>query len=559
MPKLGMRAMSIRLKIVLIVVPLLVATLALTGVSSYFSASNGITRVAKDFLSFKAQELQGQAESQWQLLVENNLTGRAEMVAATKAAVEGYARSIIRSPTELIVAVGTDGAVLMSTQDVDWQSGEREALGALARAKSEELLTPTMGGVARVGKGFWFEPFGWYVVASEERSAFYGQVTQIAVRTGIILAGSIVAGVVLVLIFTGYLTRPLRRVVQTMKDIISTNDLSERVVVEYHDEIGQLAQTFNVMVDGLDQAYRQIKSYALKAAVARVREKKIKDIFQQYVPREVIEQVVAKESKVSGDQDILSIMFSHITNFSEISLNQKPDELVESLEPYFRAMVDTILARGGMVDKYITDAVMAFFGAPVRREDDALRSVLAGVEMTEALSDFNGRRAAAGRPPFRVSVGINRGYVTFGTIGTEQKMNYTVIGDPVNLASRLSGLTKVYHQELLFSESLHRSVKDEMPCRLLDSVAVKGRRQGVKIYTARRRLAAKEKEAWGLHNLGMGEYYERNFRKAAGYFTDVLKLLPGDTTAALLKERSERFLRVPPPPEWDGVEVMTRK
>ncbi len=101
--------MSIRFKIVLIVVPLIVATLPLTGVSSYFSASNGITRIAKDFLGFKSQELQTQAESQWRLLVDNNLTGKPEMVAATQAAVEGYARSIVRSATELILAVGRDG------------------------------------------------------------------------------------------------------------------------------------------------------------------------------------------------------------------------------------------------------------------------------------------------------------------------------------------------------------------------------------------------------------------------------------------------------------------
>src|SRR5512135_3657769 len=107
--------MSIRWKIVHIVVPLILATLLLTGVSSYFSASNGITRVAKDFLGFKAQELQNQAESQWRLLVDNNLTGRPEMVSATKAAVEGYARSIVRSATELIVAVGEDGGVRIST------------------------------------------------------------------------------------------------------------------------------------------------------------------------------------------------------------------------------------------------------------------------------------------------------------------------------------------------------------------------------------------------------------------------------------------------------------
>jgi class 3 adenylate cyclase len=212
-----------------------------------------------------------------------------------------------------------------------------------------------------------------------------------------------------------------------------------------------------------------------------------------------------------------------------------------------------------MVDKYMTDAVMAFFGAPVKREDDALRSVLAGIEMTEALQDFNAQRATMGRKPFTVTVGLNRGLVTFGTIGTEKKMNYSVIGDPVNLASRLAGLTKTYHQRLLFAESLHMAVKDSLPCRLLDTVAVKGKTKGVKIYTARRRLDPKEREAWGQHNMGMAEYYERNFANAARYFKDVLKLFPDDNVAQMLLERCRLYGKNPPPETWDGVEVMTHK
>jgi class 3 adenylate cyclase/HAMP domain-containing protein len=551
--------MSIRLKIVLIVVPLIIATLALTGVSSYFSASNGITRIAKDFLGFKSQELQTQAESQWRLLVDNNLTGKPEMVAATHAALEGYARSIVKSATELILATGPEGAVQMSTGDLALQQGEQQRIAELAGKKSTDLVTLPIGGKDRVVKGFWFEPFGWYVIVTEERAAFYDMVNQIAIRTGIILLAAILGGLILVLLFSSYLTRPLRRVVSTMKDIISTNDLSARVVVEYQDEIGQLAQTFNIMVNGLDEAYRQIKSFALKAAVSRMRERKTKEFFRPYVPDEVIQWVQANESKVSGDQGVVSVMFSHITNYAEITTAMRPDELVLSLEPYFRAMVDAIEARGGMVDKYINDAVMAFFGAPIRKDDDSLRSVMAGIEMTEALREFNRRRSSSGKKPFNVSVGINRGLVTFGTIGTEQKMSYTVIGDSVNLASRLSGLTKSYSQELLFAEGLHLAVKDSLPCRLVDKVAVKGRKQGVKIYTARRDISAGEKEAWGLHNLGMAEYYDRSFSTAISYFRDVLKLIPRDPVAEMLLSRSQVHMKNPPPEAWDGVEVMTHK
>ncbi len=297
--------MSIRWKIVLIVVPLLLATLLLTGVSSYFSASNGITRVAKDFLGFKAQELQNQAESQWRLLVDNNLTGNPEMVSATQAAVEGYARSIVRSDTELIVAVGEDGGIRMSTASTAgaadsasrgsplvWQGGEQAVVAGYVKARSTDLLTLMMGGKARVAKGFWFEPFGWYLLVSEERSAFYDQVNAIAVRTGIILVGAILAGVVLVLLFAGYLTRPLTRVVGTMKEIISTNDLSKRVVVEYHDEIGQLAQTFNLMTGKLEQAYKEIKGFAFQAVLAQRQEKRTQTLFGKFVPENVIHEIL---------------------------------------------------------------------------------------------------------------------------------------------------------------------------------------------------------------------------------------------------------------------------
>jgi adenylate cyclase len=547
---------SIRWKIVLIVVPLILATLLLTGVSSYFSASNGITRVAKDFLGFKAQELQNQAESQWRLLVDNNLTGRPEMVNATQAAVEGYAKSIVRSATELILAVGEDGAVRMGTSAVAWQGEEQKTVAALAKKHSTDLLTVSIGGKARVAKGFWFEPFQWYLLVTEERASFYDQVNQIAVRTVIILVGAIVGGVALVLIFAGYLTRPLTRVVGTMKEIISTNDLSKRVVVEYHDEIGALAQTFNLMVNGLEKAYVQMKVFARKAAVARMREKKIKEIFQQYVPHEVIAQVMKHDGKVPPVLDELCIMFSHITNFSRVAGEHPiPEDLVSSLEPYFAAMVDTVLESGGMVDKYITDAVMAFFGAPLKKDDDPYRSVITGIRMTEALSEFN----RSSKVPFEVGVGINKGKVTVGTIGTEDKMSYTVIGDSVNLASRLSGLAKVYKQALIISETLHESVKDRLPCRLLDTVAVKGREKGVRIYTARRKLTQAEEDGWGLHQRGMEQYYKQDFVKAADYFRGVLKAMPEDHVAGLLLERSRIYKVNPPPAKWDGVEIMTHK
>ena len=206
-----------------------------------------------------------------------------------------------------------------------------------------------------------------------------------------------------------------------------------------------------------------------------------------------------------------------------------------------------------MVDKYITDAVMAFFGAPVPHEDDALRSVMAGIEMTESLRESTrGGQVLDGKEPFNVSVGINRGRVTVGTIGTEDKMNYTVIGDAVNLASRLSGLTRLYQPGLLFSEQDASLRKDNGPV----PAAGLGGREGPQerredLYGAPPNLAKAEMEGWGLHNLGMAEYYERNFSTAAGYFRDALKVMPGDLVSTMLLERSPE-IRQGSPARWMG-------
>jgi adenylate cyclase len=552
---------SIRLKIILTVVPLIIATLTLTGISSFFSATNGITRIAKDFLGFKADELENQAQSQWGLLVENNLSDKPEMVGATQAAVRGYAESILRSPTEVILALDKDGNLAMSTGDIKVQPDELPALQKLITSKNTELNTVRMGGHDRVSKGFWFDPFGWYMMVTEERGTFYNQVNEITQRSAIILAGAIILAVVLMLLFAGYLTRPLTKVAGTMRNIIATNDLSQRVVVEYKDEIGGLAQTFNLMVGELEKAYGQIKGFAFKAVLAQKREQKIRNIFQKYVPNEVIDQFFANPDKMLvGENRILSVLFSDIRSFTTISEGMAPDDLVESLNRYFNVMVDIIMNKGGIVDKYIGDAIMAFFGAPARHENDALQSVMAGLEMEAGLADFNARQKAAGKPQWQIGVGINFGEVTVGNIGTEKKMDYTVIGDMVNLASRLEGLTKQYHQRLIISETLQEQVKDKVPWRHLDSVAVKGKTEGVRIYSAKLNLEGAEREAWDMHNTAMQEYYPgRHFASAARKFEDVGRMLPDDFASTLLRDRCLLYEKDPPPPDWDGVEVMKSK
>lgn len=552
--------MSIRFKIVSVVLPLLVATLILAGASSYFVATNGITRIARDFLQFKAEELESYAEGQWLILEENNLTARQEMVEATKVGVQSFAGGLIRSDTELIFAVDDSGEVQMATGDVPLTEEERASLLEMDVATTGELSTLSIGGTQRVAQGFSFDPYGWRVFLTEARDTFFRDVDRITTQTIYIVAGASLLSVLLLLLFAQQLTRPLVKVRNTMREIITSNDLSERVAVEYRDETGELAHTFNVMVGELEKAYNQIKGYAFQAVLAQKKEAKIRNIFQRYVPQEVIDRFFENpESMLVGDNRVVSVLFSDIRSFTSISEGMMPDDLVNSLNAYFSVMVDIIMNHNGVVDKYIGDAIMAFFGAPVKHEDDAVQSVMAGIQMSESLDDFNRKQVAAGKPEFHIGIGINYGIVTVGNIGTERKMDYTVIGDMVNLASRLEGLTKTYKQELIISESLQRKVKDQVPCRHIDRVAVKGKKTGTDIFTAKRSLTTGEQQAWKVHHQGVRLYFDRQFGKAEEAFREVLRLLPGDYIAEMMADRCSRYRSAPPPENWTGIEVMTSK
>ncbi|WP_319478250.1 adenylate/guanylate cyclase domain-containing protein [Marispirochaeta aestuarii] len=555
--------MSIRAKIVLVVVPLLVAALLISGTISSYSARSGMTRIAMSSLGFKAQELNKYMDSQWNLLVTNELSEEEEYVAVARDAMEAYAESVVRTPTELILAVSSEGDpdLELSTGDLSFGPQDREEFRRLIDGDASGWIEFSLNGSARVGHAFRFSPFQWLVVVSEDEAAFYREVREILVRNAYVLGGAILVSLILLFFFAGILTGPLRRVVSTMRGIISNNDLSARVAVEYRDETGDLAHTFNIMVEELQKAYNQIKGFAFKAVLAQKNEHKIRNIFQKYVPKDVIDSLFSNpESMLVGENRVLAVLFSDIRSFTTISEGYMPDELVNALNAYFEIMVDIIMDHGGIIDKYIGDAIMAFFGAPVKHKNDALNAVAVALKMQEALKEFNRSQEEKGKPKFITGIGINYGVVTVGNIGSQKKMDYTVIGDMVNLGSRLEGLTKPYKQDVIFSESVYRKVKDTYPCRLVDKVQVKGKTIGENIYTAyENRLNAKQEQLLRIHHAAMARYYRQDFSGARQYFEAVLRLDPADFLASLYIERCDRYLKDPPPANWNGVEILTSK
>ncbi len=213
-------------------------------------------------------------------------------------------------------------------------------------------------------------------------------------------------------------------------------------------------------------------------------EQRLMSTLCRYVTREVAEQVLKDRDrlKLGGNRSTVAVLFSDIRNFTTMSEQSTAEEVVTMLNEYFSHMLGPIFDNGGMLDKFIGDAIMAVFGVPLSRENDAERAVLAALAMRRALKIYNVERQALGLAPIDNGIGITKGDAVSGNIGSEQRMEYTVIGDTVNIASRLEGLTKNYDQKILINESVYLEIKDKIPCVDLGFTHVKGKEGDVHIY-----------------------------------------------------------------------------
>lgn len=229
-------------------------------------------------------------------------------------------------------------------------------------------------------------------------------------------------------------------------------------------------------------------SFAYLTITEGAEKRRVSHLFAQYVSKDVLDEVLhnyedyAKSS--AGQKVEITVLFSDIRSFTTMSETTAPEKIVEMLNVHFTVMADIILKHNGTIDKYIGDAIMAFWGAPVRTENHAEMAVLAGQEMLEGVKEVNRILKERGfQHEVAIGIGINTGEATIGSIGSELKKNYTVVGDTVNLSSRLESITKEQKVPLLFSEYTYEAVKGKIACRRVGNVTVKGREQAVDIYT----------------------------------------------------------------------------
>ncbi len=295
-------------------------------------------------------------------------------------------------------------------------------------------------------------------------------------------------------------------------------------------------------------------------------EKRMKSTMSRYMDPTLADQLLDEKSQeeiMGGKQSIGTVLFSDVRSFTTITEELGAQGTVKLLNEYFEVMVDVITGQGGMLDKFIGDAIMAIFGTPVPHEDDPDRGVRAAIGMMTSLKEFNARRAADGKPPIDHGMGVNTDNIVSGNIGSSKRMDYTVIGDGVNLAARLESANKQYGAHILVSEYTINACKGTYRTRKVDNVIVKGKTEPVGVYEV---LDYHDDasfpnmiDAVGLFNNGIKLWNSGDWDAAIGQFQESLKCHDKDKPSQMYIERCEHMKTNPPEGDWDGVWVLTSK
>jgi adenylate cyclase len=286
------------------------------------------------------------------------------------------------------------------------------------------------------------------------------------------------------------------------------------------------------------------------------RKQRLINAFGQYVPAELAKRISQDPEQFSleGESRELSIMFCDVHNFSAISEQLEPKELADLLNTLFTPLTSILYKHHGIIDKYMGDAIMAFWGAPLPDPRHAINAVAAGFEMQEAVGDLMPRFRERGWPEISVGIGINTGVVSVGNMGSEYRVAYTVIGDPVNLAARLQELTRVYSARIIVGEATRKACPI-VTYRELGLVQVKGKNELARIYEPGNPTMDPQSTMvtnMHRHNEALKHYYNRDWEQAARLFRLLKEDQPDDPLYDYYLKRIDEFEEEPPPPEWQG-------
>jgi adenylate cyclase len=293
-------------------------------------------------------------------------------------------------------------------------------------------------------------------------------------------------------------------------------------------------------------------------------EKRMKSTMSRYMDPGIAEKLLAGGEEVLGGKSVVAtVLFSDIRGFTPITEDLGAHGTVSLLNEYFTIMVECIQKQGGMLDKFIGDAIMAVFGLPLPHEDDEDRAVRASISMITELRRWNAERAAAGKRPVDIGVGLNTDSIVSGNIGSPKRMDYTVIGDGVNLASRLESACKEYGARILLSENTFRKLRGTYRAREVDRVIVKGKTEPASIFEIldyhTEETFPNLRECLDCFRDGLDYYRKQQWDRAESAFTDAVSHSPADGLAKIYLKRVALMRQNPPGDAWDGVWVMKNK
>jgi adenylate cyclase len=360
-------------------------------------------------------------------------------------------------------------------------------------------------------------------------------------NTRLVMAAStvlILLAVVLGYIFSRRLARPLSELSEEMEKIQTFDLNSEKAIVSSITDVQNMVVSFYKMRQGLRS-------------------------FGKFVPADIVRQLIAQEgdAHLQGDKRELTVHFSDIEGFTTVSESLKPEDLVELLAEYLGEMSRIIAEENGTVDKYIGDAVMAFWGAPQAVPDHAVRAAHAALRCQTRLLELEAKWNSEGKPVFRARIGLNTGEIIVGNMGSAERLNYTVIGDAVNLASRLEGINKYYGTRIIVGETTQKLIADKFVTRLLDFVAVKGKNEAIRIYELVGEKGKVEKDALDFiahFEKAISEYRDQKWNEAEKSLK-AAQAIRQDDACELFLGRIAEYRVNPPSAGWSGEYVMKTK
>lgn len=334
--------------------------------------------------------------------------------------------------------------------------------------------------------------------------------------------------------------------------------LVTRIVKPIKNLVRETNKIKNFNLSGNEKVKSRIKEVMLLADAIQSMKAGLRS-FQKYVPASLVRQLIetGENAIIGGTKKTLAILFSDVKDFTQISEKMEPNELMAYICEYFDELSKIISAENGTIDKYIGDSIMAFWGAPHAIDNYCQCAARAALRITQRLNKLNKKWVESGRYPLITRIGIHTGDAIVGNVGSSERINYTAIGDAINVASRLEEINKIYGTHIVVSQEIYEIIKDQFVLRKIDCVAVKGKSEGHNIFE----LIAENKinhvefdidEYNKLFARGFLAYQQSEWDKAIVEFENCLKIFPNDSIAPVFIERCQEF-KLQPPKNWDGV------